>query len=247
LAGIASLPAAVLDLLFGLDVPFDVLLAEGGLVHEGQPDFASWQVPWQVLWRDVLQRADHLYVPDTQAAAFAKRYFPHPNLAELDLREGAAPIPLGDPADDARALGIVALRRSAADHEFIRQVARSLTAKPADHPVVVIGGTLDDLELMKIPNVTVTGAAADEDMQRLLRHHGIKALFVAVRQPLFGHPLVGRLMDSSFPIAAFDWSSAQERIQKQTQERIEQSGLAVEPSLSSLAAAQSVRDWFARV
>jgi O-antigen biosynthesis protein len=234
-AGPASLPAEVLDLLSGLKAPSDVLLAEGGLVDEEQPEFASWQARWH----EVLQRADHLYAPDAQATAFAKRYWPHANRVELDLREGAAPIRLGNPADDADALGIVALRCSAADHELIRQIARGVTAKPAGRPVVVIGRTLDDLELMKIPGVTVTGSAADEDMERLLRHHGIKALFVALRQPLFGHPLVGGLMDSDFPVAAFDWSRAPARIRR--------SGLAIDPSLPGPAAAQSIREWFARV
>jgi GT2 family glycosyltransferase len=236
LAGLANLPAEVLDLLFGLNVPSDVLLAEAGLVREDQPEFASWQARW----REALQRADHLYAPDAQAAAFAKRYWPHPNLVELDLREGMAPIPLGNRADGADALGILALRCSAADHELIRQVARGVTAGPSGHSVVVIGRTLDDLELMKTPGVTVTGAAADEDIERLLRHHDIKALFVAVRQPLFGHTLVGSLVDSDFPLAVFDWSSLAEA-------RIKRSGLAIDPSLPGPAAAQSVRDWLARV
>jgi GT2 family glycosyltransferase len=234
-AGLASLPAEVLDLLSGLNVPSDVLLAEGGLVDDEHPEFASWQARW----RELLQRADHLYAPDAQAVAFAKRYWPHANRVELDLRQGAAPIRLGNPADDADALGIVALRCSAADHELIRQVARGVTAKPAGRPVVVIGRTLDDLELMKIPGVTVTGSAANEDMERLLRHYGIKALFIAVRQPLFGHPLVGSLMDSDFPVAGFDWSLAPTRIKR--------SGLAIAPSLAGPAAAQSIREWFARV
>jgi GT2 family glycosyltransferase len=235
LAGMANLPAEVLDLLSGLDVPSDVLLAEAGLVHQDQPEFASWQDRWRVL----LQRADRLYAPDAQAVSFAKRYWPHPNLVELDLSEGVAPLPLGDPACDTDALGIMALRCSAADHELIRHVARAITAQPSGGGVVIIGRTLDDIELMKIPGVTVTGSAADEDMERLLRHHGVKALFVALRQPLFGHTLVGSLMDSEFPVTAFDWSLADVRTKR--------SRLAIDPSLPGPAAAQSIREWFARV
>ena len=95
------------------------------------------------------------------------------------------------------------------------------------------------LELMKIRSVTVTGPAGDEEMERLLRHHGVKALFIAARQPLFGLPLAGALMDSSFPVAAFDWSFGQSRTRR--------SGLAIDPSLPGPAAAHSIREWFARV
>lgn len=231
-AGLACLPAEILDLLFALAVPSDVLLAEGAAGHEQQPDFHA-------RWRDVLHRAEHLYAPDAQAVVFARRHIPHPNLVELGLREGTALVPLGKPAEDADALAIVTLGCSAADHELIRRTARSVTANLSGRPVVVIGRTLNDLELMKIPNVTVTGSAGDEEMERLLRHHGVEALFIAARQPLFGHPLVGGLMDSSFPVAAFDWSEGQARARR--------SSLAIDPSLPSPAAAHAVREWFARV
>jgi hypothetical protein len=56
---------------------------------------------------------------------------------------------------------------------------------------------------------------------------------------LFGHPLVGSLLGSPFPIALFDWSLGRVAA--------ERNNLLIDPALSNLEAAKAVRNWFDRI
>jgi hypothetical protein len=222
--GPPSIPGELLNLLLGLGVPFDVLVSEA--MH--------------AQWHDLLKRADRVLAPDAQAAAFVQRVPSHPKPVRLKPRKGATPVVAGAPEDDAAALGLLALDGSnAADHEFIAAVAGALEGKRAGPTIAVIGKTLNDLELLKNPNVSVTGAIDPEEIDDLLRHYGVKALLVAARRPLFGHPLVGSLLGSTFPIALFDWSFGRVAA--------ERNNLLIDPALSNLEAAKAVRNWFDRI
>ena len=60
-------------------------------------------------------------------------------------------------------------------------------------------------DLMRLDNVHVTGAVEPSEHDRILRQYGIGALFIPMRQPLFGHPTIIDLA-RRVPTASFDWS-----------------------------------------
>lgn len=222
--GPPSVPGDILDLLLGLGVPFDVLASEA----------------MPVQWHDLLNRADRVLAPDAQAAAFVQHEPPHPKPVRLKPRKRATPVVPGAPADDAAALGLLALDSiNAADHELIAAVAKAADGKRPGPAIAVIGKTLNDLELMKNPNVSVTGAIDQDEIDDLLRHYGVKALLVGARRPVFGHPLIGALLASRFPVALFDWSAGRVAA--------ERNNLLLDPALSNLEAAKAVRNWFDRI
>ena len=105
-------------------------------------------------------------------------------------------------------------------------------------PTTIIGTTLNDLELMKNPDVMVTGPVAETELEQIARHHGLKAVVVAVRQPLFGHPLVQSLERSSIPLARFGWSGPAARKSR---------SLPIDPKVSDREAAQIIARWFAAI
>jgi O-antigen biosynthesis protein len=73
--------------------------------------------------------------------------------------------------------------------------------------IVVLGETLDDLALMALGNLAVTGAVAADELGGLARHYDLGGLVIARRAPLFGHPLIAAAFhDVDVPLAFVDWS-----------------------------------------
>ncbi len=87
----------------------------------------------------------------------------------------------------------------------MRFVASAINRELPERPIVVIGDTLDDLALMKLDNVHVTGAVERDEYDRILLQYAIGNLFIPVRRPLFGHPKVTEI-SGKVPTAFIDWS-----------------------------------------
>lgn len=162
--------------------------------------------------------------------------FPRSKVTKLNTRKSAAPIALGAPAGSAHALGLLAMSAGASDHGLIETIARMMESKRAGAAIAVIGKTLNDLELLKIPNVSVSGAIDPDEIEDVLQHYGVKALVVATQQPLSGHPLINAVMASSFPVACFDGSSGRQAAKRDN--------LLIDPAMSKLNAAKAIRTWF---
>jgi hypothetical protein len=71
----------------------------------------------------------------------------------------------------------------------------------------VIGATLDDLALMRIGNVFVTGRFEAGEFDRLIRANRLGALFLNLSRPLFGHPVAALTLNARLPAAYRDWSA----------------------------------------
>ena len=89
------------------------------------------------------------------------------------------------------ALGIVAVRKSAAELRFIRETARALR-RSSPKARIVVGETLDDDGLIRIGNLHVTGALAPDELPRLIRLYRLGSLVAGIGAPLFGHPMIFR-------------------------------------------------------
>jgi hypothetical protein len=113
----------------------------------------------------------------------------------------------------AQKLGILAFRASAEELTSIRALSRVFLDLRPDLGLVVIGSSIDDLELIQVGNTFVTGSVAPDELDRLLDQYGIGALLVGLGRPLFGHPLEQAAVKSALPIARFDWSLGKYRAQ----------------------------------
>ena len=75
-----------------------------------------------------------------------------------------------------------------------------------DLALIVIGRTRDDLDLMRVGNMFVTGAVDAAEFESVVMAYDLQALFISVTRPLFGHPILAAAIRSTLPIAYFDWS-----------------------------------------
>jgi hypothetical protein len=89
---------------------------------------------------------------------------------------------------------------------MIREIALSFRNVYPDVAITVIGATLDDLQLMRIGNIFVTGKVDAAELEPLLEAYRLGRLFLGSARPLFGHPLLAQAVSSSLPVAYLDWS-----------------------------------------
>ena len=105
---------------------------------------------------------------------------------------------------DALRLAIIPVRSCAGEQRQIVEIARAFREHRSDVSIVVIGATLDDLALMRLGNVFVTGTYEAAEFERLIRANRIGALFVNLSRPLFGHPVVAKALSARLPAAYRD-------------------------------------------
>jgi O-antigen biosynthesis protein len=263
LADPATLHLEVLDMLLGCECPIDVLVANAGLVCPrgsfvradgttccavetkrpcdeclvGAASIRQWGAEttdaWLTKWSAVIRQARKIYAHGPYAKSFASR------LVEGNIVELAAATP-GRPGKSTsdrigRSIGFAALETGVADHRLMQDIARRLNRELPEWSIVVIGETIDDLGLMRLDNVFVTGPVTATEYAELLRQYQIDAVFVATRQPIFGHPKVGEL--AVLPTAFVDWSCGE--VSARTAD------LALNPRLSNDEIADSVAAWLA--
>ena len=142
---------------------------------------------------------------------------------------------IADPGRDAKALGFLAVNADAHDHRMMGRVARTLRRDRPGTEIVVIGHTLNDLDLMKLDDVFVTGRVEIKELGRVLRQYGVKAVFAAMRRPLFGHPMITELAAAGFPVALFDWSFGEVPTRA--------SDLAIDPRAPDEVVASKLKRW----
>jgi O-antigen biosynthesis protein len=233
-AQIAKLPSTILDWVLGQRAPIDLLIADGALLCPrggfvrsdgglcdaprtkrlcdeclfglGDRDFGEPAIAGPSVQDALLQAARNIYVPDRWAKSFASRFLGRRKITEI----GGTVHPIGRSSDAAtpvsgQSIGFVAIGTGASEHTLMKETARILNRELPERSVVVIGQTFGDLDFIKLDNVYVTGAVDPDEYDRILRQYEIDALFVPVKQPLFGHPKIADLSERR-PTAFFDWS-----------------------------------------
>lgn len=241
-------PSVLLDLLLRLKVPYDLFIADGGLLGPGRAQpfaqaVSSYGVRrayrqahhpkgiantetrnWNMRWRRIADDADKVLVPSAEAEAFVATVLP--NRAVHKIRFG--PQGRGRKAEgnqnSARCrLGLVSVRACAQEQWLLTEVARIFGRKRPDISVMIIGGTLDDIDLMRATNAFVTGTVRPEEFNEIAASLGLDRLFVSTTRPLFGHPIQLAVHATSLPIAYFDWSNGRAKSRKRD--------LSIDPSL----------------
>jgi len=235
IAGAAKIPVAVLNSILRLKCPVDLLIADGGLLCPRGAfigsDASACDAPrrerlcddclfglsefvnprshalkeWTVAWEKLLHQARHIYAPDLHAKSFASRFLGRREITVLKRpRVVSAPQQRSAVAAE-QSIGFVAVGDGIAEFRLMKRVALAINHEMPERPIVVIGDTIDDLDLMKLDNVYVTGAVETNEYDRVLQHYAIDKLFIPVRRPLFGHPKIAAL-SGKVPSAFFDWS-----------------------------------------
>jgi GT2 family glycosyltransferase len=232
-ASIEAMPPAVFNHLLNSRAQIDIFVADGGLICPRgafmRPDGALCEAPrtrrlcdecsfalaegnnsealeakssmQKILW----ERAEHVLAPSRQAESFASRFFGHHPIT-LTAEDADRTEPAESRQEDrAPSIGFVAVGAAVSDHALMKQVALALNQALPERGVVIIGQTLNDLELIRLDNVFVTGPVQLDEHERILRQYAIDTLFVPMQRALFGHPELDSL-SALRPTAAFDWS-----------------------------------------
>ncbi|MCK1368327.1 glycosyltransferase [Bradyrhizobium sp. 62] len=162
-------------------------------------------------WLKFLTRDSRILAPDAAAEAFSRRRLPSKLAKQVSLvdcsgvfhklERPSAVTPRGE------ALGVLPVGLSALDFAFMRDLIRRIRQERPETGIVVLGETLNDLALMALGDVVVTGAVSATDLPGTAALHGLGGVLIARRAPLFGHPLVtAAFAELDVPLAFFDWS-----------------------------------------
>jgi O-antigen biosynthesis protein len=184
-----------------------------------------------------IEKARRIRPLSRAAAAFASRFMPSSSSPFLDDGKGSLDEP-GQSADEGRGqtLGFLLISATAAEQRLTLNVARWFKRERPEMALAALGTTLDDLELMKGGNLFVSGQVARDEFDRALHQYDLKALFLPIRQPLFGHPIILRAEACGLPLAYFDWSFGT---------IVPRAGdLALDPKLADGDVARRLAQWF---
>jgi hypothetical protein len=112
-------------------------------------------------------------------------------------------------------LGLLTVSHAPADYYLMRRVIHHVRQSRPQNRIVIFGETLDDLSLMALGNVTVTGAIATDELATLAKHYDLGGLAIARRAPLFGRPIMAAAFrDADVPLALVDWSFGNSQLAK---------------------------------
>ena len=256
----ANLPSALADLLLQLRVPYDIFIADAGLLEQKGKRFlaAAARLPvrrsvvchqdvpkpaadyeYRIRshhWRNLTDGAQHIFVPCARSEAFARTFLPRRKIKRLARPGKRQSQTTRDRSKiDTAHIGFVPVRSTAYEQALMGEVARKLNAIRPDISITVVGATIDDMTLMGATNTFVTGAVAAEEFGRIEALLGLTHLFACTAQPLFGHPLLSAVHSSLLPIAYFDWSGG--RINPS------QSNASIDPRLAGDQLAGVLSQW----
>ncbi|RXH10108.1 glycosyltransferase family 2 protein [Bradyrhizobium guangzhouense] len=227
IADIRNLPSDVLNFIRDNRIPYRMLIADGAIAANPAK---KWGL--RPIWRRFAEGAQAIVALDQRGAEFARDV--------LDLSPRLELWPKGRPfkanKGNASVLGVLALRSDAEEYGFVRDLATSNARKPGFR-MTVLGSTLDDIKLMQLPNVLVTGSVSEDEIETLLEGHGISKLLLDIGLPLFGHPIKARLEATKLPRALVDWTG---------NAKLRKSDLRLAPELSRSKQISLLAEWAAK-
>ena len=230
----ANVPLLLVDLLLSLNVPYDILIADAGLLgprnkqgiaatagfisaddtigrrerplgSEAEPDDGDWADRW----REIAQGAQRILAPCPQAAALAAGILPGRAIDQISkFTRGKISRAKRKPRKAAtHHLGLVPVRSCAREQWLMTEIARRLSRMLPTVSITVVGATLDDIGLMHRSNAFVTGTVHPDEFEREVDSLGLGHLFISTTEPLFGHPILSVAHSSHLPTGYFDWSA----------------------------------------
>jgi hypothetical protein len=220
----ANVPFLLLDLLLKLKIPYDIFIADAGLLgpHNTPACGAALQslaapaidrsreVPeqdWTDRWRMIADGAQRILVPCSEAEDFAASLLPRRTFEKIERPDGSRSRAKRKTSKAAAfRLGFLPVRSCAHEQWLMSEIAHRFGANRPEVAITVIGTALDDIGLMRCGNTFVTGAVNPEEFEHLVDALDLGYLFISTTRPLFGHPILSSALSSSLPTAYFDWS-----------------------------------------
>jgi GT2 family glycosyltransferase len=223
----SPIPMTVLKSLSSLSLPYDIFFSDA--IDHGQKDRA-----YGAFWRDFVAQAARVLAFDAQAEAVATAQDWRRAITRLDA---AKVIPVR-PRRSVRAgvhLGLLPVRGDAQERDVIRDIVTHFKKARSATETTVLGKTLDDVGLMRMADVFVTGDLSPDELQSTIRRLELDHLFICLAKPLFGHPLVAAAGACGLPVGYFDWSRGRGPTRK--------GDLVLDPSLASIQLCSSLSKW----
>jgi hypothetical protein len=225
----ANLPAEFIDLLLGLELSYDVFVADAGLLGRNSKQVvAARPIELQATseldrWQSIAECAERILVPCARAAAFAASSLPQSAIKKIEplFRNATCP---PRRRKTVRHLGFVPVRSCAHEQSLTIEIVRRLNGARPDFSITVIGTTIDDIGLMRGSNAFVTGAVEAAEFPRLVDTLAVGQLFLTATRPIFGHSISEAAFSCGLPIAYFDWSNGRFKSKKRD--------LSLDPKLS---------------
>ncbi len=253
----ANTPFRLVDLLSSLKVPYDLFIADAGLLgrHNEQifttavqssgvyeikmpgallPTNAAKQANWTKRWRGISEGAQRIVVPSPQAKVFATSVLARSAIDRINCAyESRSPERHKRQKAATCHLGFVPVRSCAREQRLMSETARQLGRIRPDISVTVLGTALDDIDLMRRGNAFVTGAIEPDEFVRLVDALEIESLFVSATQPIFAHPILSVVRSCYLPTAYFDWSGG--RLKSMTKDLPIDPGASVDEVVEALS------------
>jgi GT2 family glycosyltransferase len=194
---------------------------------------------WLAARDRLLAKARAIIAPSNKAEQFARKFL---NLerATIDVVTQRGPPIMRQMSDANRKpiLGVVPIGQNSLEFDYLRNILYALRRNAPNLDFVVLGNTIDDIGLMAATQVLVSGKFEDQEIGSLLVKYEISSLFIASRQPLFGHPRKDAFADSGLPVASFDWLNDQPK---------SQFDLSLDVHMNAAPAADALADWVAQL
>ncbi len=227
----AKIPLRLVDLLRSTNAPYDILIADAGLLGQDRKKLVAAAVgsfgahetkgererlpennaepdskDWTDRWRKITDGVQRVIVPCPQAEVFAASILPERKIHEIRRRteKGIAARRVRKAA--SLCLGLVPVRCGVHEQWLMREIGRRLTKLAPAPSITIVGATLDDIDLMRGGNAFVTGLVNPEEFEREVDSLGLECLFICTTEPLFGHPILSVAHSSAVPTGYFDWS-----------------------------------------
>lgn len=251
-----NIPTALVRELIDEGTTLDLLLADGGICCRGGGLDREGNLCPSLLnggecacndtaesGLTALTPDGRILLPDTAAEGFLR--------GQLDLQFGAHDVLANEPEllqrierpaivrPRGETLGLLPIAWAAHDFAFMRNVIQRFRQARAQTRIVVLGETINDLALLALGNVAVTGPISSQELPVQAALHDLGRLFVAHRAPLFGHPLMSAAFNRvDVPLAFFDWSFGNVDVRD--------ADLQIAPSSDLTAIVTSLLGWSAR-
>lgn len=188
-------------------LPYHMLICDDGLAPN-----AADEPGVRADWREIVDGASSIIATSARARDFARSRLGLDAQTEDDHLTPARPKHV--PARHARCLGVPALRASAEEFVFLKQLSLCLAKRQPDIQIVVLGQTLDDLALMRFKNTFVTGKVDPSELETLIKGYDMGKLLLGIGAPLFAHPMLVSAESSALPRATFEWMSSPGTLRK---------------------------------
>ena len=250
------LPLTMVDSFLKLGVPHAMFVGDAALVADDGMKAAALRIPAVAIgatadteadgatdaakrWQEITAAADHILVPSEHARAFASNHFGESKLHRLNsVSYSEAKPPRRRRSRKISRLGLLPVRSNGEEQGLIGAIAAALRSANPQAAMTVVGATLDDLRLMQIGNVFVTGTVDPPDFDWVVRSYDLQALVITATRPIFGHPTIELAFACDLPVAYFDWSMGRLKPKK--------GDLALDPAVSFEAMMTLLGRWMAK-